>query len=152
MPNQLFCQLRREWVTASPEEQVRQHVIQCMTQEWGYPTANVAIEKSLHQMPHLRLSSTRLPSRRADIVVFAPGIHANYSLYPLLLIECKSIALTDKALRQVVSYNFYLQAQFVAVVNEKEARLGWYHQETKQFRFTEGIPPYQALLTYAAKK
>lgn len=138
--------MRRQWVAASPEEKIRQQIIRRMVEEWGYPLSGIALERSLHHMPHLNLSSLKLPLRRADIVVFAPGIHPHYALYPLLLIECKAVPLTDKVFRQVISYNFYLKAPFVAIANANEWQLGWHDPQLKQFCTLKTIPLYQTLL------
>ena len=55
MPDSLFCPLRKIWVAALPEEKIRQALIQKMTQHLGYPLGNIALEKSLDQLPHLQV-------------------------------------------------------------------------------------------------
>jgi hypothetical protein len=146
MSNQIFCSIRQEWVAALPEEMVRQSLIHQMTHQWGYPISGFALEKDLKQMPHLCVSALKLPKRRADLVFFAKGIHNHYSLYPLLLIECKAVKLTPKSIRQVVGYNFYLKAPFIAIVNQNETRLGWYDFNQEGFTFISHIPSYSDLL------
>ncbi len=144
--DQIFCPIRQIWVLAQPEECVRQSLIQQMTQQWGYPLGGLAVEKELHQMPHLSSSPLPLPKRRADLVFFAKGTPPYDSLYPLLLIECKAVKLTSKVIRQVIGYNFYLQAYFIALANQKEVLLGWYDQSLQNFSFIPYIPSYQKLL------
>jgi Type I restriction enzyme R protein N terminus (HSDR_N) len=104
------------------------------------------IEKGLAQMPHLALAPQKLPERRADLVFFAKGIHHLHDLYPLLLVECKAVKLTPKVINQVTSYNHYLQAYFVAVVNQEKVLTGWYDPSERRYRFVEGLPPYSELL------
>lgn len=147
-PDQLFCCIRHNWVAALPEEIVRQQLIQRMTQELGYPLSGFALEKSLQQMPHLALSSSKMPARRADLVFFAKGIHPQYDLYPLLLIECKAIPLAQKVLRQVIGYNFYVQAPFLAVANQTEVRLGWYEKQSEEYLFVPDLLPYGQLMAH----
>ena len=145
-PGKIFCLIRNQWVSSQPEEMVRQYWIQRMIEEWGYPKGVFALEKRLTQLPHLSLSPLKLPTRRADILVFAKGIHPQHDFYPLLLIECKAVALTQKTIRQAVGYNFYVQAPFIAVVNQTESRFGRYDKIKGMFHFESGMPSYESLL------
>lgn len=146
-PCQLFCSIRKKWIASTPEEKVRQGLLIHMTQNLAYPNGSLALEMTLSQMPHLsHLPSYQIPNRRADLIVLAPGLHPNYPLYPLLLIECKAVAITAKVLRQVIGYNQYLQACFIGVVNEVEKRVGWQHPIQKDYHFLAVLPPYETLL------
>jgi hypothetical protein len=116
---EVYDSVRRQWVAATPEEVVRQLWLKKMVGILGYPREYFAIEKELRTLPHLQRSSERIPDRRADIIFFAPGIHPDHSLFPLLMIECKSIKLTSEALQQVLGYNTYVGALYIAVVNDK---------------------------------
>lgn len=145
MPNSLFCPLRKIWVSALPEEIVRHKLVLKMIQHLGYPIGNLALEKSLHQLPHLQMKPS-LPQRRADLIVFAKNLHPQHSLYPLLLVECKATPLSNKVLQQMVGYNHFVGAYFIAAVNQTEAYFGYYHAEYKDYMFTKGFPSYQDLL------
>lgn len=151
LPERLFCPIRREWVIALPEERIRQYLIQQMVNQWGYPINGIAIEKDLSQMPHLEHLTHSLPQRRADVVVFAKNIHPRFDFYPLLLIECKAINLTEKVIRQVIGYNFYVKSCFIAIVNHHEIRLGWYDPFKKDFSFIPFIPPFSELVQEGKK-
>lgn len=148
MPDSIFCPLRKTWVAALPEEKIRQALLQEMTQRLGYPFGSLALEKSLSQLPHLQARSS-LPRRRADLIVFAKDLHPQHAFYPLLLVECKAIALTDKTLRQIVGYNQFVEAYFVAVVNQTQRYLGWYDPQRQDFCFQEGLLSYDFLLKWA---
>lgn len=141
-PDQLFCPVRQQWVAALPEELVRQHFIHYMRQ-LGYAFEHLVLEKDLRQLPHLRYSSLDLPKRRTDLVVLAKQ---KTDFYPLLTIECKAVKITSKMIRQVIGYNFYLQAPFIALVNASETRFGWYHSEKQDFHFISHFPSYSELL------
>jgi hypothetical protein len=144
---QLFCLIRKKWVAATPEEKIRQNLIASLTQNLGYPLGHLALELCLSQMPHLsHLPTNKIPYRRTDLVVFAPNLHPLFALYPLLLIECKAVPLTSKTIRQTIGYNQYLQAYFIALVNQTESQMGWYHAEQKEFCFTNGLLSYTDLL------
>lgn len=145
---QIYCQIRKEWVTSTPEEQVRQKLIRTMMLEQGYPAGGLVLEKGLRQMPHLALKPEKLPDRRADIICFARGIHPGHDLYPLLLVECKAVKLTHKVVNQVAGYNHFLQAYFIAVANQDMIKTGWYDRETLQYRFIDRLPPYSELMNH----
>lgn len=145
-PNHLFCPIRRCWVASLPEEMVRQYWLHKMISELHYPLSGFAVEKELRLMPHLASSPQKLPSRRADIIFFSKGIHPNYPLYPLLLIECKSVPLTPKVIRQIIGYNIYIQAPFVALVNQYEVRMNNFRTTPNTFQNQSFIPSYQELL------
>lgn len=142
----LYCRIRKEWVTALPEEKVRQGVINQLIDHLGFPLSTIALEKKLDQMPHLPKGGGKLPSRRADIICFAPNIHSEHSLYPLVLIECKAVPLTAKVVNQVVSYNHYVKAYFLAIANGEEIKFGWYDKTKEGFNFQHGLPSCSALL------
>jgi hypothetical protein len=141
---EIFCTVRKEWVVDQPEERVRQALIKHM-ESLGYPLPLIAVEKKLKQVPHLLYSSEKLPNRRADLIAYAKGIHPSYDLYPLLLVECKAVPLTEKVISQVVGYNHFLKAPYVAIVNQNEIRSGKYNTETKQYQFFDGLAPYSDL-------
>ena len=140
--SKIHCQIRKELVAAQPEELVRQNLIHQMVHRLGYPPSGIVIEKGLRQMPHLTLTNqANIPQRRADIVVFATGIHPQHDLYPLLLIECKATKLTPKVINQVVGYNHYLQAYFVAIANQVEAQFA----SSGDYCFHPGLPAFADL-------
>ena len=143
---EFFCPFRKKHVALTPEEQVRQSLLQEMVHLQGFPKEAIVIEKSLHQMPHLAFQDLSLPARRADIVCFAKDIHPKYSLYPLLLVECKAVKLNSAGIRQVVGYNHYLKAYYVGIVNAKRRRLGWYDTKTQEYVFISHLPSFQELV------
>ncbi len=117
---EVYDGVRRQWVAATPEEIVRQLWLKKMIETLGYPKELFVIEKELKTLPHLQGSQERIPNRRADIIFFARDIHPEYALFPLLMIECKAIPLTPQALQQVLGYNTFVGALYVAVVNREE--------------------------------
>lgn len=148
MPESLFCSIRQQRVASLPEEKVRQTLLQTMTEELGYPKGNLAVEKSLDQLPHLHMHAS-LPKRRADVIVFGKDIVAEYPLYPLLLIECKAVPLTQNVLRQVIGYNHFVGAFFIAVVNQTSTYLGCYDPSVQDYRFVPKMMHYQDLVRWA---
>ncbi len=115
---QVFDPLRKSWVRATPEEVVRQTWIQRMVEELHYPKELLAVEKELKALPHLE-HEVSLPLRRIDLLSFMKSADG---IKPLLLIECKESELTHEAMDQAISYNHYVKAPFVAIVNSSQIR------------------------------
>lgn len=145
--HQIYCHIRKIWVAALPEELVRQRLVSHMIHNLGFPPSYLVLEKELRQMPHLIQDQRQFPDRRADLICFGKDIHHKHTLYPLLLVECKAIKLTSKVFDQVVGYNHFLQAYFIAIVNEHEIKTGWYDQKKKEYVFVNNLPDYMTLLS-----
>lgn len=123
------------------EEAVRQNLISHMVEKLGYPRSLIAVEKELSQLPSLALMpSAEIPKRRADIIVFAQE-----TLTPLLLIECKATSLTSKCARQVIGYNAFVGATYVALANEKQVLTGYYDPKEGTYRFESGLPGFASI-------
>lgn len=145
--SRMICQIRKTQVAASPEELVRQGLLSLMIHQLGYPPSYLVLEKELCQMPHLECHPQHIPDRRADLICFGKGIHPKHALYPLLLVECKAVKLTRKVWDQVVGYNHFLQAYFIAIANGEEIKTGWYDKDRKEYVFINTLPCYADLLS-----
>ncbi len=104
----------------------------------------LVVEKKLALFPHIH--KEKIPDRRVDVVVMAPGIHEGHALYPLLLIECKHTHLTQDVVEQVVGYNYYMGAYFVAVASRAGFILGWQEGLKGQYQWREGLVSYKELI------
>jgi Type I restriction enzyme R protein N terminus (HSDR_N) len=141
----LYDPIRKKWVDKTPEEAIRQLLIRHMLEKLGYPPTLIAIEKELSQLPHLKLKSTdQVPRRRADIIVFAKGEEKG-TLSPLLMIECKAVPLLPKFAQQVIGYNTFIGAPFVALANERQVLTGCYDKVAGMYRFKLGLPRFEEL-------
>lgn len=127
------------------EEAVRQGWLHKMVEDLGYPKNLIAIEKQLGTLPHLKLTP-KLPKRRIDLLVFAHNIHPSYPLFPLLMIEFKLASLELKFAEQVLGYNTYVQAPYVAIANANEFLVGFFDKELGLTQFKPGLPNYSSLL------
>jgi hypothetical protein len=147
LKSELYDVVRKKWVKQTPEERIRQGWVQKMILELGFPLALLTVEKELATLPHLsHLPPSEIPKRRVDILVFAKNIHPAYSLYPLLMIECKALSLNSKNAAQVIGYNNVVQAPFVGIANDQRIMIGRYDPLEKHFSFQEGLPSYSDLL------
>ena len=99
----IFDDFRKQWLRLTPEEWVRQNILQYLVQVKQYPSSLIAIEKEI-SLGELR--------KRFDILVYKDS-------KPWMVIECKemNIPLTESVLKQVLNYNITLQTDFLVITN-----------------------------------
>ena len=99
----IFDEFRRQWVRLTPEEWVRQNMLQYLVQVKKYPASLIAIEKEI-SLGELK--------KRFDIVVYRDA-------KPWMIIECKemNVMLTEAVLRQILNYNISVQADHLLITN-----------------------------------
>ncbi len=129
---QVLDRIRRKWIHLSPEEWVRQHMVQYLLKEKGVPGGLVAIEKGFQFQGMLR---------RADIVVH------NRKGDPLLMVECKAPAVTlDQAVfDQIARYNLVIHARYLFVTNGLQHYCYKINSEKKQYVFLEELPDFGSM-------
>ena len=93
-------------VANTPEERVRQSLLQKMVGEWGFPKGLISVEK-------------KVGARRYDVVCYSR------SMAPLLLIECKATEIHAAAIAQAFGYNWIVQAPFICLANPTEIKTFW---------------------------
>jgi hypothetical protein len=142
----VFDEIRQTWVKATPEELVRQRWLKMMVHQLQYPKELLVIEKEIKDLPHL--THQDVPDRRIDILCYAKGSQPHFSIFPLLLVECKDEHLTEGAVDQVIGYNHHIKACFVAVVNLEEVRLGYFNRMKKEYVFCSALPPFKELMQW----
>ena len=126
--------VRRKFVTITPEEWVRQHLVHYMIFELDYPKALVAVE-----MPLLYNNM----KRRSDIVVF------DREGKPSLIVECKApdVKLSQKAFDQIARYNMTLKVGYLVVSNGHDTFCCSIDHNANAYRFLDSIPAYKNLET-----
>jgi hypothetical protein len=100
----IFDGIRKKYILLTPEEWVRQHLINYFIYHLKYPKSLINVERGLHY---------NQLQKRSDITVF------DRSGAPWLIVECKSpeISLDQKSILQVAVYNSDVQAKYVSVSN-----------------------------------
>ena len=96
--------LRRKYVRLTPEEWVRQHLVQYLISDLGYPRGLIAIEKGID------LHGKRF---RADVIVHDRAGRA------VLMAECKEpdVSISQETFDQIAAYNRVVQARCLLVTN-----------------------------------
>ena len=146
--DKVFDPIRKKWVALTPEERVRQALIHKMTQELLYPKELLSVERALSELPHIahEVAADRL-ERRVDLICYAKNIHPHHTLYPLLVVECKECSsMKQDAIDQVVGYNYFIRAPFVAIAYPTATHWGYFDRQSSQYRFQDVLPPYKVLM------
>ena len=122
----VFDPLRKKWYQLSPEEWVRQHVINYLIVEKKFPRGRISVEKEL------LLNDL---SKRYDLVVF------DGNLKPYIVIECKApyIELDQSVIDQALRYNLVLQAPYVMISNGVSDFV--FSQQNKQVSLPDYVDP-----------
>lgn len=101
---QIFDEARKKWVAFTPEEWVRQNVLQYLLQSMQYPSGLIAVEKEI------RLGEL---NKRFDILVY-DGQHQ-----PWMMVECKAmeVRIDDAVVHQILRYNLSVPVRYMTVTN-----------------------------------
>lgn len=127
---EVYDPVRRQYVRLSPEEWVRQHLLQYLTQHCGYPAALMAVEKGF---------LFQGMARRADIVV-----HDRRGK-PFLMVECKApgVPISQSTFDQIARYNRVVSAEYLLVTNGLKHYCWTVARDSGPYRFLDRPPPYE---------
>lgn len=100
----VFDFIRKKWLILTPEEHVRQMLLQFLTQKMKYPQSLIAIEKKI---------IVGKAFKRFDVVVY------DRHHKPWMLIECKEpeVSITQATLFQLLNYQQTINAHYWVMTN-----------------------------------
>jgi len=100
----VYDPIRKKWIVFTPEEHVRQLLLQHLIHEKKYPASLIAVERKI-------ILAKR--DKRFDIVVF------DAAHQPWMLAECKAPGeiITQKVLFQLLNYQRTLQSRYWLITN-----------------------------------
>lgn len=100
----VFDEIRRKWILLTPEEWVRQHLLNHLITQKSVPASLISVEKEIN------LNNTK---KRYDAVVYTK------EMKPVVLVECKSpdVTITEATLEQALRYNLILGVNFLLITN-----------------------------------
>jgi predicted type IV restriction endonuclease len=126
----IFDAIRKKFIILTPEEWVRQHVVNYLLEEKKYPKSLINVEKVLH------VNGLR---KRYDIVVF----NSDGSIF--ILIECKApeIKTAQSTFDQIAQYNMTLKAQYLMVTNGLNHYFCRMDFENEKYDFLRELPDYR---------
>lgn len=125
----IFDEIRKRFVVLSPEEWVRQNVIQYLIREKSYSKNLINVEKQL-MLNNL--------SKRYDIVAYDRDGKV------ILIVECKapSVAIDQETFDQIARYNMNLQADFLMVTNGLNHYFCRMDYENQRYVFLRDLPSF----------
>lgn len=130
----VHCLVRKSAIILTPEEWVRQHILNYLMSHLGYPKGRIAVEYSLTYNGRLK---------RCDILVM--------DLFgaPFCIIECKApeVSLNNKTFHQIASYDHTLNARVLMVSNGLQHFSLLKASEDKECSVEENILSWEELLT-----
>ena len=122
----IFCLIRKKWLVYTPEEWVRQHVLNYLINDLGYSVSAIALEVPVD------ITGMR---KRADIVVFRQET-------PWIMVECKAphITISQATFDQIARYNIVLGSQLLMVTNGLNHFYCKMDFEEKRYDFLKELP------------
>lgn len=100
----IFDFIRKKWLSLTPEEWVRQHLLNYLVTVKQIPASSISVERELV------LNDQK---RRYDVVVY------DRAMQPWLIVECKApyIALDKQVVEQALRYNLSIKAELLMISN-----------------------------------
>ena len=125
----IFDVIRKKFLLLTPEEWVRQHVVNFLIEEMNYPKSLINVEK---------LVKVNDINKRYDIVVF----RNDGSFF--LLVECKApeVNITQQTFDQIAQYNLVLNAENLMVTNGLNHYFCQMDFENEKYIFLKELPRY----------
>lgn len=130
---EVFDALRKKYVAFTPEENVRQHFINYMISDLGYPSSLMQNEVGIE------LYGTH---KRCDTIVFS-----NTGM-PLVIVEYKApnVKLSQTTFNQIIRYNYVLKAPYMIVTNGKCVYCCFINYKNGSISFLPSVPSYKEIL------
>jgi type I site-specific restriction endonuclease len=128
----IFDIIRKKYVTLTPEEWVRQHLLHFLVNERKFPQSLLSVEK--------KVLVNRL-GKRTDIVAYSS------SLKPIMIAECKapSVSLKQMAFDQAARYNMSFGVFYFIITNGLETHCCILDKDSQTYRFLTEIPSYEEI-------
>jgi len=125
----IFDEIRRRFVLLTPEEWVRQHVINFLVQAKNFPLSLISIEKGF---------SLNRRKQRYDLLIY------NRKGHPLMIVECKApgVEINQQVFDQAGRYNNIYKADYMLSTNVRKHYCCQVNQSTQQYRFLHEIPEF----------
>ena len=126
--NLIFDPVRKKFVALTPEEWVRQHVIQYLIHEKKYPAGLIAVETAIQFQGMLR---------RCDIVVYRNST-------PFILVECKApqIVMDQHTIAQIARYQSVLKVPYLHMTNG-HFHLSLNYNKEQKLQVIDDLPAFE---------
>lgn len=130
--SQIFDSVRKKFVALTPEEWVRQNMIQYLINEKKFPASLIAVEMGI-KYNELQ--------KRCDVVVY------DKTRNPFVIVECKApeIKITEEVFQQIAAYNFVIKTKYLIVTNGLNHYCCKMEYEKNGYSFLDEIPCFEKL-------
>lgn len=123
---QIFDSVRRKFVALTPEEWVRQNIVQHLL-SLGFPQGLIAVEQPI---------TYNGLKKRCDVVIY------NRQAQPCAIVECKApqVGISQKTFDQIAVYNLKLKVEYLIVTNGLQHYCCKVDAEAGNVEFLRGFP------------
>jgi type I site-specific restriction endonuclease len=128
----IFDEIRRRFVLLTPEEWVRQHVVNFLVNEKSFPRQLISVEKGFHQNRN---------RQRYDLLVH------NRQGEPLMIVECKApdVEINQHVFDQAGRYNNKHKAVYMLITNGTKHYCCLINMANKKYSFLQEIPDFKEI-------
>jgi hypothetical protein len=128
----IMDELRKKFVVLTPEEWVRQHIVQYLINFKNYPKALISLEKGLRVNDLLK---------RTDVLVFDSNTE------PLLLVECKApeVKISQDVFDQAARYNSVYKVKYILITNGLDHFCAEIEHSSSSYKFLSDIPSFNLI-------
>jgi hypothetical protein len=129
----IFDEIRRRFVLLTPEEWVRQHMVNFLIGTKNFPRLLISVEKGFNQNRN---------RQRYDLLIY------NRLGNPTMIVECKApgIEINQQVFDQAGRYNNKHRAAYLLVTNGMKHYCCLINLENKQYSFLKDIPDFSELI------
>jgi type I site-specific restriction-modification system R (restriction) subunit len=128
----IFDEIRRRFVLLTPEEWVRQHMVNFLVMKKNFPRQLISVEKGF------QLNRNR---QRYDLLIY------NRRGNPLMIVECKApgVEINQQVFDQAGRYNNKHQAAYMLITNGGKHYCCLINIGSKQYSFLQDIPDFNQM-------
>ncbi len=128
----IMDELRKKYVVLTPEEWVRQHIVQYLVNFKNYPKGLISLEKGLRVNDLLK---------RTDVLIFDSNTE------PLLLVECKApeVKISQDVFDQAARYNSVYKVKYILITNGLEHFCAEIEHSSSSYKFLNDIPSFNLI-------
>lgn len=132
----IFDEIRRRFVLLTPEEWVRQHMINFLVNLKNFPRMLISVEKGFSQNRN---------RQRYDLLIY------NRLGKPLMIVECKApgVEINQQVFDQAGRYNNRHKAAYMLITNGMKHYCCTINIANKQYSFLKDIPDFNEMILLA---
>jgi hypothetical protein len=96
--------VRKQWITLTPEELVRQHFVHYLIRQKKYPVESIVVEKEFEVFSMKKRFDVAVINKKQEFVLIAE-------------IKSPEVKLDEKVIQQILTYNLTINARCLVLTN-----------------------------------